>query len=83
MLSVSIGIATLPADAVDADELLRNADQAMYKAKANGKNQVQLFGRRVRTHRRVQAALNGNFRLIAEESYPLTTRELGQIFRRE
>ncbi len=73
MLSVSIGIATLPADAADTDDLLRNADLAMYQAKTNGKNQVQLFGRSSRSHRRVQAALNGNFRLFEDESHPLTT----------
>ena len=76
VMSVSIGIATLPADATDADDLLLKADQAMYKAKANGKNQVQLFGHSSRSHRRIQATLNGNFRLLQEETHPLTTVSL-------
>ncbi|MDZ7706877.1 MAG: diguanylate cyclase [Trueperaceae bacterium] len=34
--SASIGIAFFPDDAVDASELLRRADAAMYRAKAQG-----------------------------------------------
>ena len=38
-LTVSIGIASYPDDAVDRMELLRRADFAMYRAKSMGKNQ--------------------------------------------
>lgn len=38
--TVSIGVSLYPDDAKDADHLLRVADQAMYAAKASGKNKV-------------------------------------------
>jgi len=42
-ISLSIGITLYPADAQASDELLRNADQAMYAAKRLGKNQLRYF----------------------------------------
>jgi diguanylate cyclase (GGDEF)-like protein len=44
-LGASIGIATFPADAGDADALLRGADAAMYRAKQTGRNQYRFYGR--------------------------------------
>jgi predicted signal transduction protein with EAL and GGDEF domain len=42
-VSVSIGVTLYPQDGVDADQLIRHADHAMYIAKHAGKNQYQLF----------------------------------------
>lgn len=39
----SIGVTTYPQDYVDAEQLLRHADQAMYTAKQAGKNCFHLF----------------------------------------
>jgi diguanylate cyclase (GGDEF)-like protein len=39
----SIGIALAPADATDLDQLLRNADLAMYAAKADGRRTYRFF----------------------------------------
>ncbi|MBU1053700.1 MAG: EAL domain-containing protein [Proteobacteria bacterium] len=39
----SIGVAVYPSDAEKADDLLKNADIAMYYAKDNGKNNYKLF----------------------------------------
>ncbi|MGL5353375.1 MAG: putative bifunctional diguanylate cyclase/phosphodiesterase, partial [Clostridium sp.] len=41
--TASIGASIFPDDGVDFDELLKNADAAMYIAKSNGKNQYQFF----------------------------------------
>lgn len=42
-VSASIGVALYPQDGVDADLLMRHADQAMYHAKQAGKNRYHLF----------------------------------------
>jgi diguanylate cyclase (GGDEF)-like protein len=42
-VSASIGVSTYPQDGEDADTLLKNADTAMYQAKANGPNSYQFF----------------------------------------
>ncbi|AOW76603.1 diguanylate cyclase [Colwellia sp. PAMC 20917] len=42
-VSTSIGVTLYPQDSVDADQLMRHADQAMYVAKESGKNRYHLF----------------------------------------
>jgi len=39
---ISLGVASLPGDATDAEGLFRAADQAMYRAKRGGKNRVAI-----------------------------------------
>jgi diguanylate cyclase (GGDEF)-like protein len=77
-LTVSLGVATYPADARGAEELVRRADSAMYYAKSRGKNQVHLYGENRRSFRRVPASLRGSFHLLAAESHPLTTLNLSE-----
>jgi diguanylate cyclase (GGDEF)-like protein/PAS domain S-box-containing protein len=43
-VSASIGVTLSPPDEVDADLLMRHADQAMYWAKQSGKNRYRFFG---------------------------------------
>lgn len=42
-ISASLGVTLYPQDNVDADRLMRHADQAMYIAKESGKNRYHLF----------------------------------------
>ncbi|OHX17779.1 sensor domain-containing protein [Chromobacterium sphagni] len=54
-VTASVGVSLYPQDNVDADTLLRHADQAMYLAKDGGKNRYQLFDpendRKAQAHR--------------------------------
>jgi len=43
VIGTSIGIALLPRDGADADELLKNADMALYRAKQDGKGDYRFF----------------------------------------
>lgn len=42
-VSASLGVSIYPQDDGDIDQLVRHADQAMYLAKQNGKNQIQFY----------------------------------------
>lgn len=42
-MTVSIGVATLPKDTLDEEELIRKADEALYQAKRAGRNQVVVW----------------------------------------
>ncbi|BBP02046.1 EAL domain-containing protein [Sulfuriferula nivalis] len=42
-VSASLGVTVYPLDDVDADTLMRHADQAMYQAKIGGRNRYHLF----------------------------------------
>jgi diguanylate cyclase (GGDEF)-like protein len=44
-ISASLGVAVLPDDAADADDLLRKGDRALYAAKKQGRNCVGAFSR--------------------------------------
>src|SRR5262249_12963364 len=43
VISTSIGIALAPVDGTDTDELLKNADMALYGAKADGRGVYRFF----------------------------------------
>jgi diguanylate cyclase (GGDEF)-like protein/PAS domain S-box-containing protein len=43
-ITVSIGVTIYPMDDKDLNNLLKDADQAMYRAKESGRNNFQLFG---------------------------------------
>jgi len=44
-LRCSLGVALLPANATDAEELMAAADRALYATKARGKNSFSFAGR--------------------------------------
>ncbi len=77
-LTVSMGVATCPADGRDERNLVRHADQAMYVAKARGKNQVYLYGEDRRSYSRIQARLDGTFCVLEPDVHSLTTVNISE-----
>jgi len=63
-VSVSVGVTFYPqAEPVDADQLLRQADQAMYQAKIAGKNRFTFFDPSLEEHLRGQHQILEQVRL--------------------
>jgi len=69
-ISASIGITFYPQDAVDAEQLIKNADQAMYTAKRQGRNCYSYFTVEIE-----QAAKN-RMRMINDLRLALPNQEL-------
>jgi diguanylate cyclase (GGDEF)-like protein/PAS domain S-box-containing protein len=68
-VSASLGATFYPqAEAVDADQLLRQADQAMYQAKLGGKNRYQIFDTQQNRHIRGQYEHLERIRLALDEN---------------
>jgi diguanylate cyclase (GGDEF)-like protein/PAS domain S-box-containing protein len=62
----SIGISIFPDDASDIDDLIRNADAAMYHAKENGRFNFQFFTPEMNTRAYERLSLEGSLRLALE-----------------
>jgi diguanylate cyclase (GGDEF)-like protein len=77
-LTVSMGIATCPADAATAADLVRCADRALYVAKAGGKNRVERYGNCRRSYRRIKISAPGQVSCLAAERHELTTTDLSE-----
>jgi len=66
-VSGSIGVATFPRDCATADELLGNADLALYQAKAAGRGGYVLFERGLRAELESRLALEAALARAAEQ----------------
>jgi diguanylate cyclase (GGDEF)-like protein len=82
VVGASIGIAVAPTDAADADQLLKNADMALYRAKAEGRGTYRFFepkmdalmqARRVLELDLRKALINGEFELYYQPIVNLAT----------
>jgi diguanylate cyclase (GGDEF)-like protein len=71
-ITASIGIAFYPEDGGDEQTLMKNADIAMYAAKAEGKNDVRLFSHGLKTQPIDQLKIESGLRhAIARDEFTL------------
>jgi len=86
--TASIGIALSTAQHVGPDELLREADLAMYRAKTNGRGRWELFAPEMGSHAGTrleletdlrQAVKNGEFRLHYQPIVHLATQRVQEL----
>ena len=77
-VTMSLGVASYPADALASEALIRCADRAMYTAKAKGKNQIQIYGANRRALPRVQVEVEGEIRVLEAKSLPFSTLDISE-----
>jgi len=61
-IGASIGIALAPGDGASADELLKNADLALYQVKSSGRNGFRFFEPKMESEARSRHALENDLR---------------------
>jgi diguanylate cyclase (GGDEF)-like protein/PAS domain S-box-containing protein len=66
-ISASIGISLFPSDALNAEQLLRNADSALFKAKSNGREGYALYTEELTAHARQRVQLASELRRAIEQ----------------
>jgi diguanylate cyclase (GGDEF)-like protein len=79
-ISGSIGVTLYPEDATEIEELLRNADQAMYAAKQQGRNRYHYFTASMQEHAQTKMRLVNDMRAaIAENQFRLMYQPIVEL----
>ncbi len=66
-VTTSVGVALFPGDGDDAESLLKNADTAMYRAKAAGRNTVEAYNADMSARAHVRFALENSLRAAMQK----------------
>lgn len=76
-VGVSIGIACAPIDGTDPDQLMRNADLALYRAKRDGRNRYRFFDGSLDSAARRRSMIEQELAIaVAEESLSINFQPL-------
>jgi diguanylate cyclase (GGDEF)-like protein/PAS domain S-box-containing protein len=84
-ISASVGVALFPADAADAETLIKNADMALYRAKADGRGTARFYEAAMDEALRRRRQLEGDLRQAIGQGelcvhyQPLADLESGSI----
>ncbi len=85
----SIGISFCPDDACDVDQLISNADQAMYVSKTSGRNRISYFTRSMQESAQKRLSLINDMRVAIQNNQfelyyqPIVNLASGQIVKAE
>ncbi|NNA67242.1 phosphodiesterase DibA [Pseudomonas gessardii] len=66
-VSVSIGISLFPSDALSAEQLLRNADSALFKAKSSGREGYALYTEELTAHAQHRIEIGNELRRALDQ----------------
>jgi diguanylate cyclase (GGDEF)-like protein len=67
IIGASVGIATIPEDGEDVDAILKNADMALYRSKAEGRGRYHFFEPEMNTRMQARRALDLDLRRALAE----------------
>ena len=88
VIGVSIGVSVAPADGVDPDQLIKNADMALYRVKVEGRGKYRLFepemDARLQARRALEmdlrkAIVSGEFELCYQPLVNLESEEISSF----
>lgn len=88
-VTVSLGISQYPEDAVNAEEMIQHADQAMYDAKSRGRNSLRYFSLAIRDALSQRVSLARDLRSALENGelrdyyQPIVSLRTGKIIKAE
>ncbi len=88
-ISTSIGVTFFPDDATDAETLLNNADQAMYSAKADGRNRSHYFTSSMQERAQTRMRLVNDLHLALDQQQfslvfqPIVDLHVGRVAKAE
>lgn len=66
-ISASVGISVFPSDALNAEQLLRNADSALFKAKSSGREGYALYTEELTAHAQYRIEVASDLRRALEQ----------------